>query len=178
MSRITWIDRKEFEREYQDCFDAIYDPPLDRWPFRSMEWEVGLLPYGLNLLDSDYRALADAANDSGDDELMITEVESIKRHQFSAAIPWTRDKLEEVRTSSELGHLTTALFGLSGEWGAVAHSASDYCIVGGSDEFMDRFYVEAGGQKEVRDRFLSFAAKEWMIRNDDQQAVLSLVGWS
>lgn len=171
------IGRVDFLQLYGNSFKRVFANPIGLQPFNNLNWEIALLPYGLNLVESNYQALATAAIAVGDSEFVVTEVESIEKHGISFVLPWSRELLDHVRCDSETGHLTTALFAGSTMWGAVSYPDIDCLILGGEQSYMRQFYIEAGGRENVRSCFITFATNEWKISADDKRTLLSLAGW-
>ena len=150
--------------------------PVIEGCFRNPGWSIAFLPGGLAPDLVQLRALAAAATGVGDSDYVITEVECIPAHGESALLPWTEQALEYVRDTTVLQMSECAMFGLSRRWGAVVGIVGEECTcIGGDEEFMRVFISEAGGRETLRERFLDFAATEWLGSEEDKAKVISLV---
>jgi hypothetical protein len=68
--------------------------------------------------DMYFEALACAARISGDDELLMTDIEALPPHQATVVVPWDRESYIRVGLSHPIIAATdSALFGRSGGWG-------------------------------------------------------------
>lgn len=146
-----------FARELRALHDSIFSgrPPEDH-PFRNQAWEMVLLESDISMYEEAFEALAYAAREVGDDELIIKDADIIWPQEPAVILPWSFAALDDVRCETVLGHVGVHMFGRSTFWG-LACDEDDLSCVGGGPRFMDTFVAALGGREAVRERFLRFA---------------------
>lgn len=168
-----------FSKQLDPLYKSIFSGcPVAEGCFANSSWEMVLVPYGLNLEEATYRALAAAAQQLGDHQLIITDIEHAPPHQETVSLPWTLDALLQVWDDTDLALFDCALFGPSGRWGGiVAQSDDGYTCLGGDQEFLQALLLEAGGRKVLKARFFEFARIEWCLDQGEKEKILKRVGW-
>ena len=181
MSIFRSLSLEQFDEEFGVCYRSIFQGDrMDLRPFRHPEWQVLLLPYGSNMDENDFHALARAAEVCGDREIVLADVETIDPSEAAVVIPASYLDFERVksRPMTNLPIMDSVLFGRSGQWGCIfAASLDDVSIVGGDSSFIASFVDAAGGSSALRARFLEFSTKEWSVREASRSNLLKLVGW-
>lgn len=166
-----------YEREWRAIHDSIFSGRLlpENRPFRNSTWRMFLFPYGLNMDEREFDAIAQAAMEQGDNEFIV-EPDVIGFSEPGALLPWSYSVLDTV-CPTVLGQLDTHLFGRSGSWGIVC-DVEDYSCIGGEASFMDRVVALLGGAKAIRKRFLRFATEEYPFDKEFLDTLLKVVGWN
>lgn len=172
------IDPDTFEREWRALYDSVFSgQSAEERPFRDPTWEIFLVPHGsLNIERNVFDAIAKAAQEVGDDQVMIKDAEIISPPEPAVIIPWSYSALIEVRDNSFLGHFETRMFARSALWGA-ACSYEDFSCLGGVPAFMSTVAQAMGGRQVIRATFLDYAYREWGAKEDFRRKVLKSVGW-
>ncbi|MBI3621121.1 MAG: hypothetical protein HY208_02900 [Nitrospirae bacterium] len=183
------ISIDEFIERYKALHDAIFKQQcyLPDFPFINQTWQVALLPYGeLKFSDIDFYALMQAAQSGGDQEIIITDVDTLpiiyqkpvlSPHRKSVKIYWNKEDLDRLSHEIFFGHFDAHVFGCSGTWGVVSYWDNCFCV-GGSPAFMDVFIRKAGGMQALKERFLDYANNIWEFGSEDvKKKTLALAGW-
>jgi hypothetical protein len=168
--------RSEFDKTFQSVFVRLPGGDLD---FAHKEWESVLVPYGLYRLrktDQIYLALANAALEQGDHEMIVTGTETEPPHQETIVSPWDPPEFDRLLAQTDIVHFDAAAFGRSATWGIIC-GFDDYLHIGGSPQFMESFTARAGGRRTIRQTFLWFADSEWQADERVKREMLDQVGW-
>ena len=169
------IDRKTFGQKWRAIHDSVFSGcPADEQPFRNPAWDTFLFPYRLEMEEDVFNAIAQAARQLGDHELIIMNAEVLVPEP-AAAISWSYSELDEVRCTT-LGHFESHLYGHSASWGMVC-AVDDFSRLGGRAPFMNVVAKALGGRVAIRERFLRFAAQEWQVTQEFRRKVLRSAGW-
>ncbi len=175
------LSLEEFDKEFGSSYRSIFSgKEIRSRPFRSLEWQILLLPYGVNMEEQDFQILALAAEACGDREMVLVDTETIEPSEAAVVIPGSFFAFEKAKSRPEtnLAIMDTDLFGRSGHWGCIcAASLDDVAIVGGDSEFIACFVKAAGSTAALRDRFLEFSRTEWSVDDGTKSSLLRMVGW-
>ena len=130
---------------------------------------------------------------TGDRHLVVTDIAAEPWHRWACTVPC--DWLEFVRAHFGpepdvlLFACSRAIFGPSGQWGALTHQAytehadmPNYALLGGDRTFMSVFADACGGYAELRRRFVNHLSFDplpsWPSLPDDvKEGVLADIGW-
>lgn len=124
--------------------------------FRDASWKRAVFLGGLNLSLDDFVHVAEMARSLGDETAIVTDVETIPPHQFTAEIAWSHEALLRVWYGSILGHVDTHIFGLSRRWGGIALNDLNVLVVGSEQQVIGTLMDAAGGEAHLRDEFEAF----------------------
>src|SRR6266446_5203962 len=93
-----FVSHEYFENSLQPIFSAIFSrtASIEDGPFQDPAWELALIPYGIHL-------------------------ENVPDEYRAAVVEWDYEKFDYLRSCSILGHVDSALFGLSQSWGLTAY---------------------------------------------------------
>jgi hypothetical protein len=142
--------------EWTNCSETSTTRCLRRNPsFRDHSWGRVALEGGLDIGEDRSAALSDMAQSLGDDTVIVTDVESLPAHQFTAEVDWSYEAVEHARVRSDLGLFDTHLFGRSGRWGAIAWR-DDYVMVAAAPTTIRQLMDALGGERKLRDEFEAF----------------------
>lgn len=179
INTVSTISQKQFNASFLSDFRAVFTGRgVGEVPFVDDTWEMMLLAYGMDIIESDFNSIVEAALAVQDREVLITGVESLPPHQDNYLLPFTREAWEEVRCDSVLGHIECAVFGSSNKWGVICSPVNDFCCVAGDKDFMNVFVSSAGGREAVKERFIRFASEEWEVDVAYKDALILAVGWA
>lgn len=176
MGPIRTINNSEFRNSGMlQLFDDIFASGnrLPRNPFRKEGWVLVLLPYGLNQPPNVVESIVSACQAAGDEEAILTDVETSPPHQCSVSFPFTAEAYARVATSSEVGHFDCAMFGRSKRWG-LYFSSDDITCASGDAEFLAGFMKQLGGQQNVTKILEEYVRSEWQVTDEFRNAVMGL----
>ncbi|HST59617.1 MAG TPA: hypothetical protein VLK84_13025 [Longimicrobium sp.] len=175
------LSREQYAREYRAAHDAVFRPgELEDGPFVNPRWRMVLLGTGLYVEEDVFAALAAAARQHGDHEIVFVDREGQFPDQPPVRIAWEWDRWEEARCTV-LGHVHAEVFGGSGAWGMVA-SYDGFCVLGGEESFVAAFEAAIpGGRQAVRDRFVAAAGNGMIFTSETglryAARLVAMVGW-
>ncbi len=172
------LNRAEFRAQYGQLYDSIFTgwTHLDS-PFRDRTWEHILIAGEAMKLDDEYfNAFGVACASVRDTSVIVTISDSIPPHLASVVVPWRKDIVLTAHRGTDICMFHYALFGASGEWGAMSYH-DELTRVAGHKTFIDAFTNRLGGRETVRRRFLDYAASGWHAPGRIQAKILASVGW-
>ncbi len=174
------LTREQYARQYQPRHDAVFRAgPVEEGPFANPRWRMVLLTGGL-LLDPDvFAALAAAARQHGDHEVVVLDRDGHFPEDPPVLLAWDPHAWDEARCTV-LGHVDTDVFGASGAWGMVA--SDGFAVLGGEASFLAAFEgALTGGQRVLRERFAEAAGNgiDFFGEAGRRHAarLMAMVGW-
>lgn len=169
------LDRSQFLSRYGRVFDSIFQSreAVPAVAFKNAGWKLLLFPGSPYFDRKCLEVLASLSNGVGD-RLIVTEVESVDRHELNAVINIT--DFESLGAASMLAHLDVAIFDVVSNWGAVS-GVDEYLLIAGVKSLIEeRILIPFGGEKRLRAAFIEYADK-WGVTAHFKWSLLSLVGW-
>jgi hypothetical protein len=112
-----------FMQEYGIVHRGIFSGrPVGYQPFERSEWQVYLLPGGVNIEADVFQALARSSKVQGDKEFIVTDFETIPPHQVSVVVDWELHEFKNALGRYPLLHAVDVhMFGKSGAWGMICY---------------------------------------------------------
>lgn len=147
----------DFEGESSTSDQKARVGPLVGLPiFRTTGWQAVLAPFrGFRFDGPTYRGLIAGSSAAGDDCIVVTDVDTWPGHGEAIVFQWPHTSWDEVVMSGDIVNVfDCALFGDSGDWLAYLDH-EEWCMIGGSQTFMQAFLDTAGGEQAVRNRFVA-----------------------
>lgn len=175
------LSRARYDREYRATHDAVFCPgDVEDGPFADPRWRMVLLGTGLYVEEDVFAALAAAARQHGDHEVVFVDREGQFPGESPLRIAWDWDAWEAARCTV-LGHVHAEVFGGSGAWGMVA-SYDGFSVLGGEESFLAAFEAAIpGGRQSVRDRFAEAAGNGMIFTGETglryAARLMEMVGW-
>lgn len=177
MGKIESLGPEKFETRFGNLFRTIFcGLTARRSSFCDSSWGAVLLRTNLNLEQRDFEALVAGVRQVGDDQLVLSDVETLPPHQDARIVRCEREAFDTARMGSFLGHVDTVMFGPSGRWGAIC--SPEYTMLAGDGEFMTTFLRAAGGREALHLIFLEYVARDIDISREFGTKLLSEVGWT
>jgi hypothetical protein len=160
-------------------FDPVWtcEPGNVQSPFVDWTWEIFLLPHDLNMSSADLDRLRSAASAVGDRDAFISG-ESYAR-MSSLLIDFELTSFDEAYSQLICIADSPHVFGRSACWGMLC-THSDYSLLGGVAEVMDRYAAQLGGRSGVRQNFFerfSLMTSILIGRAGFGSGLLRLAGW-
>lgn len=176
-SQFQHIPLDLFEKEWRPILNSIFAQTTDyKQFFLNSAWKSILLPYGLYSQDN-FEAIAQAAKEVGDYELIIKDAEILDpAEKLAIAMPWLYSAFDAVRCNTILNHFDFYLFGKSAKWGGIS-SVNDYLYIAGEQVFIGNLLKIFGGIETVRIRFFDFLKEEHIPRTSSMEKILRNIGW-
>jgi hypothetical protein len=178
-----------FKRGFGNLFNTLFCGTAPRKAsFRNEHWTYVLMFLSFLQSKTAFQTFCRAPRRVGDTEMVLTNLDWQTPHYWTCVVSCDFESYVAAMSSIELSWLmtpTTAMFGPSGNWGAILDQGgaylgvfTKYAVVGGEPQFMEELISSQGGMVMMRERFVRFLFDaEFPVSGELRTSLLSDVGW-